>query len=112
MSKYISFEKKGKKIKEKGAKISIVYKAILLIIMYTSFYLHVYMPIGQKRAPDPITDGCEPPCVCWELNSGPLWPEDLFIIISKYTVVVFRHSRRECQIPLQMVVSHQVVAGN
>jgi hypothetical protein len=34
MSKYISFEKKGKKIKEKGAKISIVYKAILLIIMY------------------------------------------------------------------------------
>jgi hypothetical protein len=26
----------------------------------------------QKRASDPITDGCEPPCVCWELNSGPL----------------------------------------
>ena len=21
---------------------------------------------------DPITDGCEPPCACWELNSGPL----------------------------------------
>jgi hypothetical protein len=20
---------------------------------------------------DPITDGCEPPCGCWELNSGP-----------------------------------------
>ena len=28
------------------------------------------MPAGQKRAPDPITD--EPPCGCWELNSGPL----------------------------------------
>ena len=27
---------------------------------------------GQKRAPDLITDGCEPPCGCWELNSGPL----------------------------------------
>ncbi|CAO2605396.1 hypothetical protein LEMLEM_LOCUS12441, partial [Lemmus lemmus] len=26
---------------------------------------------GQKRAPDLITDGCEPPCGCWELNSGP-----------------------------------------
>jgi hypothetical protein len=26
----------------------------------------------QKRASDPITDGCEPPCGCWELNSGPL----------------------------------------
>ena len=29
------------------------------------------MPAGQKRAPDLITDGCEPPCGCWELNSGP-----------------------------------------
>jgi hypothetical protein len=26
----------------------------------------------QKRALDPITDGCEPPCGFWELNSGPL----------------------------------------
>ena len=26
----------------------------------------------QKRTSDPITDGCEPPCGCWELNSGPL----------------------------------------
>ncbi|GAB1289525.1 Smoothelin [Apodemus speciosus] len=26
----------------------------------------------QKRASDPITDGCEPPCDCWKLNSGPL----------------------------------------
>ena len=25
----------------------------------------------QKRASDLITDGCEPPCGCWELNSGP-----------------------------------------
>jgi hypothetical protein len=29
-------------------------------------------PAGQKRASDPITDGCELPCGCWELNSGPL----------------------------------------
>jgi hypothetical protein len=26
----------------------------------------------QKRVLDPITDGCEPSCGCWELNSGPL----------------------------------------
>ncbi|XP_040599705.1 F-box/WD repeat-containing protein 4 isoform X6 [Mesocricetus auratus] len=26
----------------------------------------------QKRTPDLITDGCEPPYGCWELNSGPL----------------------------------------
>jgi hypothetical protein len=25
----------------------------------------------QKRATDLITDGCELPCVCWDLNSGP-----------------------------------------
>jgi hypothetical protein len=25
----------------------------------------------QKRASDLVTDGCEPPCGCWELNSGP-----------------------------------------
>ena len=30
------------------------------------------MSAGQKRAPDIITDGCEPSCGCQELNSGPL----------------------------------------
>ena len=29
-----------------------------------------------------------------------------------YAVVVFRHTRKGRQIPLQMVVSHHVVAGN
>jgi hypothetical protein len=33
-------------------------------------------------------------------------------IICKYTVAVFRHSRRGHQILLGMVVSHHVVAGN
>jgi hypothetical protein len=39
-----------------------------------------------------------------------LFFKDLFIIC-KYTVAVFRHSRRRRQILLQMVVSHHVVAG-
>ena len=39
--------------------------------MYMSA-LFVCILAGQKRAPDAITDGCEPPCGCWELNSGPL----------------------------------------
>ena len=30
------------------------------------------MPAGQKKAPDFITDGSEPPCGYWKLNSGPL----------------------------------------
>jgi hypothetical protein len=32
-------------------------------------------------------------------------------IIHKYTVAVFRHSRRGSQVSLRMVVSHHVVAG-
>jgi cell division protein FtsW (lipid II flippase) len=32
-------------------------------------------------------------------------------IICKYTVAIFRYSRRESQVSLQMVVSHHVVAG-
>jgi hypothetical protein len=32
--------------------------------------------------------------------------------VCEYTVAVFRHTRRGHQIPLQMVVSHHVVAGN
>jgi hypothetical protein len=47
--------------------------------------------------------------------SGPgphsLQPKDLFIVICKYTVAVFRHTRRGRQISLWMVVSHHVVAG-
>ena len=39
--------------------------------MYLSA-LAVCVPECQKRASDPITDGCEPQCDCWELNSGPL----------------------------------------
>jgi hypothetical protein len=38
-------------------------------------------------------------------------PKILFITICKYTVAVFRHTRRGCHISLRMVVSHHVVAG-
>jgi hypothetical protein len=34
----------------------------------------------QKRASDPITDGCEPPCGCWELNLGPL--EEVLVLLT------------------------------
>ena len=47
------------------------------------------------------------PCSLWPCS---LWPKDLFIIKCKYTVAVFRHTRRGHQISLWMVVSHHVVA--
>ena len=33
----------------------------------------------QKRASDLITDGYEPPCGCWDLNSGPLEEQSVFL---------------------------------
>ena len=43
--------------------------------MYTVLCLHVSL-----QAPNLITDGCEPPCGCWELNSGPL--EELSVLLT------------------------------
>jgi hypothetical protein len=39
------------------------------------------------------------------------FPKIYLFIICKYTVTVFRHTRRGHQISLWMVVSHHVVAG-
>jgi hypothetical protein len=33
----------------------------------------------QKRASDPITDGCEQPCGCWQLNSRSLDKQSLLL---------------------------------
>jgi hypothetical protein len=34
----------------------------------------------QKRASGLVTDGCEPPCGCWDLNSGP--PEEQSVLLT------------------------------
>jgi hypothetical protein len=39
---------------------------LFIICKYTVFVLRY-----SKRALDIVTDGCEPPCGCWDLNSGP-----------------------------------------
>jgi hypothetical protein len=76
-----------------------------------------------------VANGCELPCGCWESNPGlleehpvlllakPLFTRFLKNVIYLFyvyecTIVVFRHTRRGHWIPLQMVVSHHVVAGN
>ena len=41
--------------------------------------LSACMPACQKRALDPSVDGCEPPCGCWELNSGPLEEQSVLL---------------------------------
>jgi hypothetical protein len=44
----------------------------------------------QKRALDPITDVCEPPCGCWELNSGPL--EERSVLLNTESTLQPQHS--------------------
>ena len=48
----------------------LTYFKIYLLVMYN--VLSACIPAHQMRAPDLITDGCEPPCGCRELNLGPL----------------------------------------
>ena len=33
----------------------------------------------SSDTPDPITDGCEPPCGFWELNLGPLEEQSVLL---------------------------------
>ena len=41
--------------------------------------LSAHTPACQKRASVNITDGCEPPYGCWELNLGPLEEQPVFL---------------------------------
>jgi hypothetical protein len=34
----------------------------------------------QRRASDLIIGGCEPPCVCWDLNTGPSEEQSVFFL--------------------------------
>ena len=48
--------------------------APLSLAIFTSYmWVHWHcLQTHQERASDPTTDGCEPLCGCWDLNSGPL----------------------------------------
>jgi hypothetical protein len=48
-------------------------------VLINLFYLYEYTVAVFKRASDSITDGCEPPCGCWELNSGPLEEQSVLL---------------------------------
>jgi N6-adenosine-specific RNA methylase IME4 len=57
------------KIKINPSFFKIFKKDLFISCMWVHYHC---LQTHQKRALDPITDGCEPPCGCWELNSGPL----------------------------------------
>jgi hypothetical protein len=50
------------------------FKDLFIICKYTSC-----LQTHQKRASDLITDGCEPPCGYWELNSGPVEEQSMLL---------------------------------
>jgi hypothetical protein len=50
-----------------------VFAFVFVFLKIYLFYVSEYtISVYQKRALNSITDGCEPPCGCWEMNSGPL----------------------------------------
>jgi hypothetical protein len=57
----------------------ILYNELKFLFSYVFVYLFIcYMQVHcscpqilQRRASDFVKDGCEPPCGCWDLNSGP-----------------------------------------
>ena len=38
-----------------------------------------YLQTLQDMESDLVMDGCEPPCGCWELNSGPLEEQSVLL---------------------------------
>jgi hypothetical protein len=91
---------------------------LLLSFSFFFFFKDLLIYFMYMSTHSSCTDGCELSSGCWELNLGPLlalvnparsgrprsfWSKDLFIIIHKYTVVVFRHTRRGHQISLRVV---------
>jgi hypothetical protein len=39
----------------------------------------VFSYTRKKKVSDSVTDGCEPPCGYWELNSGPLEEQSVLL---------------------------------
>ena len=52
-----------------NSSISFFFFKIYLFIMCK--YTVAVFRHSRRVAPDLVMDGCEPPCGCWELNSGP-----------------------------------------
>jgi len=57
----------------------IVASFFLKIYLFIIYKYTVAVQTHQKRASDLITDGYEPPCGCWDLNSGPLEEQSVLL---------------------------------
>jgi hypothetical protein len=48
-----------------------ILKLFFIFIYFICKYTEAVFRHPRRRALDLIMDGCEPPCGCWDLNSGP-----------------------------------------
>jgi hypothetical protein len=61
---------------------SLLAQSLLPPVQRFIYYTQVHfccLQTHQKRASDLITGGCEPPCGCWDLNSGPLEEQSVLL---------------------------------
>jgi hypothetical protein len=79
-----------------------------IFMHYVCSGLPVCKPVGQKRAPDLISDGCEPPCGCWELNSGPLEKQPVLLTSDPSLQPLDSHKYKLCPFfcPLMVALPH------
>ena len=76
--------------------------SIFCLIILSSYFLNIYLlyikytgQTDQKRASDLITDGWEPPCGCWDLNSGPLEEQSMLLTAEPSLQPGSQHSKRD-----------------
>jgi hypothetical protein len=71
---------------------------LLLFVFIFKIYLFIVhcscVQTLQKRVPDLITDGCEPPCGCWALNSGPSEEQSVLLATEPSLQPLFLSLRR------------------
>jgi hypothetical protein len=51
-----------------------------IYLFYVCEYTVAVVRHSRRRHRIPFTGGCEPPCGCWELNSGPLEEQSVLLI--------------------------------
>lgn len=56
-------------------KESVLHYCVVIVVVFKDLFVYLFtyyvsnvLFTHRKRAPALITDGCDPPCGCWELN--------------------------------------------
>ena len=92
--------------------------ALVYFILFNVCEYTVAVFRHTRRASDPITNGCEPPCGCWELNSGPLEEQSVLLTADpslqpRCPVLVERGVYLEGGLKFQklLVISNELIAS-